>query len=440
LTETYLNSSATICPKRELLELTGLITGRVYDNLSSAHKKGLEAVRKKPKRRTLMAVKLLVRYGEIALKGRNRGQFEQQLHQNLKVGVKDLSFSLERLHGRLIASGPPENQERALEKMSRVFGVTSISPIAESELDLGKIKDLAAGMTEKLDPATKTFKVESRRPNKKFPYQSPELNSLIGGHLQALYPTLTVDLDQPDFTLYIEIGYAMAYLYIDKTPGPGGLPVGISGRSLLLLSGGIDSPLAGWLAMKRGLALEALHFHSYPFTSLQAKEKVIRLCQKLTLYYSKIPLHMISVTSLQRIIKTECPPELGVILLRRMMMRLAAIISEKRALQALITGENLGQVASQTLESIKVIAAATDMLILRPLVTMDKSEIIQMASLIDTYDTSIEPYEDCCTLFLPKSPVTKPKLHIVEKYEEHLPVAEMLAEAVATMETVIIRN
>lgn len=387
-----------------------------------------------------MAAKLLIRYGEIALKGRNRGQFEQQLHQNLKAAVKDLSFSLERLHGRFIATGPPENRDLALAKMSRVFGVTSISPIEESELDLDKIRELAACMTEKLDPVQKTFKVESRRSNKKFPYQSPKLNSLIGSHLQALYPTLAVDLGQPDFTLFVEIGYAMAYLYLEKTAGPGGLPVGITGRSLLLLSGGIDSPVAGWLAMKRGLALEALHFHSYPFTSLQAKEKVNRLCRKLALYCIRIPLHMVSVTSLQKVIKTECPPDLGVILLRRMMLRLAAMISEKRGLRAIITGENLGQVASQTLESINVIAAVTNMLILRPLVTMDKSEIIQMASLIDTYETSIEPYEDCCTLFLPKNPVTKPKLHIVEKYEEHLPVAEMLAEAVATMETVIIRS
>lgn len=387
-----------------------------------------------------MSLKLLVRYGEIALKGKNRGQFEQQLHRNLKAAVGDFSYSVERLHGRFIISGPEEHRDGALENLSRVFGVISISPIRETALDLEQIKITAASMAGKFYPGSKVFKIESRRANKKFPYPSPELNRLLGSYLQEQYPDLAVDLQRPNFTIAVEIGYNKAYLYVEKIAGPGGLPVGISGRSLLLLSGGIDSPVAGWLAMKRGLALEALHFHSYPFTSLHSQEKAGRLCQKLAHYYNKIPLHTINLASIQKELKTGCPEELGIILLRRIMLRLATIMSEKRNLQALVTGENLGQVASQTLESINVIAGATNMLILRPLVAMDKRDIIELAEKIDTYETSIEPHEDCCTIFLPKSPVTKPKKDVVERYEENLAMAEMLEDALSTLKTVIVKK
>jgi len=387
-----------------------------------------------------MPAKILIRYGEIALKGKNRGQFEQQLHRNLKAAVQDYSGDVTRLYGRFMVTGPEENLGMMLEGLRKVFGVVSISSVRETNLDLEQIKNLAADIVAGLPSRQKSFKVETSRSNKKFPYTSPEINQLLGSHLQELFPDLIVDLKQPSFKLSIEIGFDKAFLYLDRLAGPGGLPVGITGRSLLLLSGGIDSPVAGWLAMKRGLAVEALHFHSFPFTSKHSQEKAADLCRKLTLYGGKIPLHMISVTAIQKELRSQCPEELGIILLRRMMFRLAGLLGEKRRLQALVTGDSLGQVASQTLESLTVITAATEMLVLRPLVGLDKREIIDMAIAIDTYDTSILPYEDCCTVFLPKHPVTKPKLEVVERFEAGLDIGGMLEEAIDSLETIIMKR
>ena len=263
---------------------------------------------------------------------------------------------------------------------------------------------------------------------------------MVGTLILENFPHLTVDLHNPGFDLTLEIGYNQAYIYMEQRPGPGGLPVGITGKALLLLSGGIDSPVAGWLSMKRGLSIEALHFHSFPFTSKHSQEKTADLCRRLANYSHKIVLHMISLTEIQKKLRQDCPAELGIILLRRMMLRLAKCLAEERKLQALITGDNLGQVASQTLESITVVSQVTDMLILRPLVGFDKAEIIKLAIDIDTYDLSVLPYEDCCTVFLPKNPVTKPKLSVVKRYEELLPLEAMLAEAYETLDTTIVRR
>ena len=387
-----------------------------------------------------MPVKILVRYGEIALKGKNRGQFEQQLHRNLKAAIRDCPGEVVRLYGRFMVTGPEEKLEIMLERLRKVFGVVSISSVRETELNLEQIKDLAANIVASLPSGENTFKVETRRSNKIFPYTSPQINQMLGTHLQELFPDLIVDLKQPSFILSIEIGYGKAFIYLDRLAGPSGLPVGISGRSLLLLSGGIDSPVAGWLAMKRGLAVEALHFHSFPFTSKHSQEKVVDLCRKLTAYGSKIPLHFISVTAIQKELRAQCPEELGIILLRRMMFRLADLLSKQRKLKALVTGESLGQVASQTLESLTVITASTNMLVLRPLIGLDKREIIDLAIAIDTYDTSILPYEDCCTVFLPKNPVTKPKLETVERFEARLDIGSMMEEAINSLETTIVKR
>lgn len=387
-----------------------------------------------------MPIKILVRYGEIALKGKNRGQFEQRLHRNIKTAIKGYSAEVTRLHGRFTVTGPDEHLDQILESLSRVFGVVSVSRIWETELDLDLIKETAVDIVNQLPPELGTFKMSARRANKNFPYSSPEINRLLGSHLQQLFPLLKVNLDHPAFNLSIEIGYDKAFIYLDRLAGPGGLPVGITGRSLLLLSGGIDSPVAGWLAMKRGLIVEALHFHSFPFTSKRSQEKVFELSQKMALYCDKIPLHLISVANIQKEFKTNCPDDLSIILLRRMMLRLAELVSEKRSLQTIVTGENLGQVASQTLESIIVIAKVTEMLVLRPLVGMDKREIIDLAMKIGTYETSILPYEDCCTLFVPRSPVTKPKLDIIESHEARLDIGAMLEEAIDSMVTIIIKR
>lgn len=387
-----------------------------------------------------MPVKILVRYGEIALKGKNRGQFEQQLQRNLKTALRDCQSEVVRLYGRFMITGPEEKLDIIIDRLRKVFGVVSISSVRESELNLEQIKGLASKAVAGLPSGSNSFKVEARRSNKKFPYTSPQLNQVLGTHLQKLFPELTVDLKQPSFVLSVEIGYSKAFIYLDKLTGPGGLPVGISGRSLLLLSGGIDSPVAGWLAMKRGLAVEALHFHSFPFTSKHSQEKAVNLCRKLAAYGNKIPLHLISVTAIQKELRLQCPEELGIIMLRRMMFRLAETLSKQRQLGALVTGENLGQVASQTLESLAVITAATDMLVLRPLVGFDKREIIDLAITIDTYDTSILPYEDCCTVFLPKKPVTKPKLETVEKFETRLDIERIMEEAIRSLVTIIVKR
>ena len=387
-----------------------------------------------------MTASILIRYGEIALKGKNRIQFEQQLHRNLLSAVKPFSGEVERLHGRLIVKGPQDNLTNMLTILSKIFGVVSISPVQQVKLDLDTIKKTLLEETgDRLQDQT-TFRITARRANKKFPYQSPELNRILGQTVLQAYPALTVNLKNPDLNLAVEIGYKNAYIYLDQRPGPGGLPVGISGKGLLLLSGGIDSPAAGWLTMKRGLRLEALHFHSFPFTSKRSQQKVADLAGKLAIYGGKIVLHLISVTEIQKVLRRDCPEDLGVILLRRMMMRLAERLSRERGLQTLVTGENLGQVASQTLESITVVSRASEMLILRPLIGFDKDEIIKVAKEIDTYDLSILPYEDCCTVFLPKNPVTRPKENTVEYYENNLNLPELLGQAYETLETKIIRR
>ncbi len=387
-----------------------------------------------------MPAKILVRYGEIALKGKNRGLFERQLQNNLKEAIKDYQCSVKKIQGRFLISGPEEHREKIIDRISTVFGVASLSAVEETGLDLESIKELARELTGRVTSGKKAFKVETRRANKQFPYPSPEVSRIIGAYLLEHYPHLTVDLDQPSFTLFIEISSNQAFLYLGRVEGPGGLPVGITGKALLLLSGGIDSPLAGWLGMKRGLTVEALHFHSYPFTSQRSQEKAVDICRKLAAGSGSIHLHMINMASIQKELRAKCPEDMAIILLRRMMLRLAERLSEKRGLQALITGESLGQVASQTLESITVTEKATDMLILRPLLGMDKKEIVSKTEEIETYDISIRPYEDCCTLFLPKNPVTRPRLDSVENQEEKLDLTGHLEEAMDTLETTLIKR
>ena len=382
-----------------------------------------------------MPAKIMVRYGEIALKGKNRGQFEHKLQRNMKKVLQDCQATVKRERGRFMVSGVEEYRDIILERLSKVFGVVSVSLVEETSLDLAQIKKLAAEIVNKLPPEQNKFRVETRRVNKQFPYPSPEMNQILGSHLQEQFPHLIVNLKQPTFTLSLELGYKKAYLYLDQTAGLGGLPVGITGRGLLLLSGGIDSPVAGWLAMKRGLMVEALHFHSFPFTSRRSQEKVVDLCRNLAGYGGKISLHSINIANIQKELRSQCPDELSVILLRRMMIRLAGLLSERYGLQAMITGESLGQVASQTLESIDVVSKATEMLILRPLIGMDKKEIIDKASTIGTYQISILPYEDCCTVFMPKSPVTKPSLEVIENHEAKLDLDGLLEKAINSLET-----
>ena len=385
-----------------------------------------------------MPATFLIRYGEIALKGKNRSFFERTLFNNLKSALKGLDTRVFRMHGRFLVTGPAAEEEEITGRLSRVFGVVSVSNVTTAPLDLEAIKEKALELVESRPLPGDSFKVEARRSNKSFPLTSPELNRIIGAAILETHPRLKVDLHDPSFRVFIEVGSKEAYLYHDRVAGPGGLPVGVTGRALLLLSGGIDSPVAGWMAMKRGLSLEALHFHSFPFTGQRSREKVIDLCRNLSLSGGKIRLHLVSVTDIQKEIHTRCPSELGIILLRRMMMRIAEELSRHRGLQALVTGESLGQVASQTLESMMVIDSVTSMLILRPLLGMDKHDIITLAEKTGTYEISIRPYEDCCTLFLPRHPATRPRMEKVVGAEAALDITGLTAAALDSVEAVLI--
>lgn len=389
----------------------------------------------------------LIRYGEIGLKGKNRPQFERRLMDNIKRALNKVGPArVERVYGRLVVESEAESG-RVLDRLSKVFGIVGISPVIRLPLDeeaicagaLEALRD-AAGRLQPPAGAPLTFKVEARRSNKAFPRTSPELNGLVGGYLLKNFPGLKVDVHHPLIRVGVEIREKNAFVYSNEVPGAGGLPVGATGKGLLLISGGIDSPVAGWMAMKRGIEIEAAHFYSFPFTGEKSLEKVRDLCRVLSGYTSRIRLHVVHFTEIQKEIQKHCPEELRVTIMRRMMFRLAARIAEARGALALVTGESVGQVASQTLESMLVINRVVDLPVLRPLVGMDKLEIIQRAQAIGTYDLSILPYEDCCTLFLPKHPATRPRLEQAERAEEPLAVEELLGGALERTVTEEIRG
>lgn len=371
---------------------------------------------------------ILARYGEIGLKGKNRGFFEQKLVERMGDTLADCGVEkIEREYGRIYVrvSG---DVEKACRRLSRVFGLVAVSPASSADLDLDAIKAAAAAaLAEARAEGHTTFKVDTRRPNKSFPLTSPQVNRFLGAHLLKTFPDLKVDVHNPDVKLEVELR-ERAYIYWRSLPGPGGLPLGVSGRAVLLLSGGIDSPVAGWMAMKRGIEIIPVYFHSFPFTSDRAKEKVIDLCRVLARYAGRIKLYVIHFTDIQKVLHQGGPDELQTILLRRMMMRIARRIAEREGAAALVTGESVGQVASQTLPSLAATGAVVDLPILRPLIALDKEEIIARAKSIGTFDISIRPYEDCCTVFVPRHPETHPDLGRVARVEEGL-VDQALIEA-----------
>ena len=381
---------------------------------------------------------LLIKYGEIALKGKNRFKFENKLVHNLKEVLKNTGIgAVKKIYGRLLIEVEDIDQS-IIDKARKVFGITAVSPAISVGLDLQEIKDAALDLL-KQSPGT-TFKVSTKRPNKNFPFTSPEINGEVGGHLLINTTNWTVDVHKPDVEIFVEVRPEAAFVYTQGYPGNGGLPVGVTGKAILLISGGIDSPVAGWLSMKRGVGIIGLHFHSYPFTSQRAKEKVLDLVRQLASYKGTIKVYINHFTEIQTAIKQKCPRDLYITLMRRMMFRIAAKIAEKENALALVTGENLGQVASQTLESMNVINEVVSLPVLRPLVTMDKIEIIELSKKIDTFDISIQPYEDCCTLFLPDNPATKPKLHKVVAAEEKLAIEELIEESMEKTEVIWISN
>ena len=385
----------------------------------------------------------IVRTGEVALKGMNKPYFEKVLLGRIKNALKDYKgVEAYRQEGLIFVKTPAEYPDEEVEHtILNVFGVASLSSAVETESDMEKIGEAAAEYMKKLIKVrnVKTFKVEAKRADKSFPVQSPEIASRIGGYvLKANDGMITVDVHNPDCVLYVNVRHGHSYVFADKIRGFGGLPLGTNGRGLILLSGGIDSPVAAWMMAKRGMMIEAVHFHSYPYTSERAREKVYDLTGILAGYCGTIKVHSINLLSIQQAIGEKCDEDEMTILSRRFMMMLAERVAEENNCDMLITGESIGQVASQTVQGIVATDNAVDMPVMRPLIAMDKIDIIDAAKKIGTYETSIEPYEDCCTVFLPKHPVTKPKLSKILESESHLDVEALIEEAMKTMETVSI--
>lgn len=384
---------------------------------------------------------LLIRYGEIGLKGKNRRFFENMFTANIKRALRGVAdCTVHQTHSRNFVEIHHGDVNAVIQRLQQVFGIVSLSPVVIAALDIDDIKAVAAREFAKVAKPGMTFRVTTRRANKRFPLTSVQSSSDVGEYLLANIPGLSVDVHNPQAVLDVEIRELETYIYTERIPGLGGMPVGTAGKGLLLISGGIDSPVAGWLAMKRGVTLEALHFHSHPFTSERAKEKVIDLCRELTRYGgNKMRLHVAYFTEIQKELRQRTPERLTVILMRRMMFRIAQRLAEKQGALALITGESLGQVASQTMESIKVIEHVTTIPVFRPLICMDKAEIMQISQRIGTYPISIRPYEDCCTVFLPEYPATRPRLDDVLEAESALDIAALIAESLEKTEILEIR-
>jgi len=382
---------------------------------------------------------ILIKYGEIHLKGLNRPFFENMLVKNVKRALTDFgNAEVIKGEGRLYVKGIiPEQIKNALDKLGKVFGIVSMSVAEEIDKDMEAIKAAALKQAkEAYLEGKKTFKVESRRSDKTFPYKSPDISREVGGYILENLQGIKVDVHFPDVTINVEIR-EKAYVYCDNVLGPGGMPVGTSGKAMLLISGGIDSPVAGYMTAKRGVELSAVHFFSYPYTSQRAKEKVEDLCRILSEYVGRIKTYMVPFTEIQQTIYENCPSDQLTILNRRFMMRIAQRLAQKERCKALVTGESIGQVASQTLDSLSVTQASVDMLVIRPLIAFDKIEIMDLAQKIGTYETSILPYEDCCTLFLPRHPVTKPKLELIERSESKLDIKSLEQQAIDEAEMVI---
>ncbi|MCQ4086128.1 tRNA uracil 4-sulfurtransferase ThiI [Saccharibacillus sp. JS10] len=376
---------------------------------------------------------LLLRFGEVSLKGRNRARFEKAAVEHVRALIRPYpDVKVRREFGRIYVDPGSQQVETLIPILTNVFGMNSLSPVRAVQPELGEIVRASEELIEAMELKKETtFKTNVRRVWKGFPHSSQESNPLVATPLLKRFPLLKVNVRDPEFELRVEIRDNIAYIYGEVIPGVGGFPLGTNGKALLLLSGGIDSPVAGWSALRRGLEVECIHFHSYPFTSDKAKEKVIDLAQGLAEYAGKIKLHIVPFTEVQTAFTQMGQDNLMITLMRRAMLRISTKVAEREKALALITGESLGQVASQTLSSMNVIERATELPILRPLVMTDKDEIIRLSRQIGTYETSILPYEDCCTLFIPKSPTTNPNLRIVNKVESVMPTLEQLIQEAA---------
>ena len=377
---------------------------------------------------------LLIKNGELALKGLNRSTFEDMLVKNIKrrllasVG----KFQFTKSQSTIIAEPVDEDIdfEEAVETLKKVFGIAAFSRAAIAEKDFDSIKDVALEYLGDELRGVKTFKVNAKRSDKKFPMTSPELCREVGAHLLRNISTLSVDVHNPDIIVTVEVRDKNVFIHGNQIKGAGGMPVGSAGRVALLVSGGIDSPVAGWMMAKRGLQLNAIHFAAPPYTSKRAEMKVHDLVSIVAKYSGRVNFAVVNFTEIQETIKEKCPEELFTIIMRRLMMKIAVLIAQRDGCGALVTGESLGQVASQTLGAIACTDAVSDMPVFRPLIGMDKDEIITISRKIGTFETSILPYEDCCTVFTPKHPRTRPTLELIEKAESAVDFSEMIDRAV----------
>ena len=385
----------------------------------------------------------LIKYAEIGLKGKNRYVFEDALLSHIHHSLKRLdgNFTVTKEAGRIYASAAEEfDYDEVIDALKKVFGIAAICPMVQLE-DNG-YDDLKAKIIEYVNNAYPdkhfTFKVNTRRTNKQYPHTSEEVNRDLGEVILDAFPDTSVDVHNPDVLLNVELRAKRINVYSLVIPGPGGMPVGTNGRAMLLLSGGIDSPVAGYMIAKRGVTIEATYFHAPPYTSDRAKQKVVDLAKQVAKYAGPIKLNVVNFTDIQLYIYEQCPHEELTIIMRRYMMKIAEELAKKDGCLGLITGESIGQVASQTVHSLAVTNAVCTLPVFRPLIGFDKQDIVDISLKIGTYETSIEPYEDCCTIFVAKHPVTKPVLHLIEKSERNLEekIDALVNEAIDTVEVI----
>ena len=386
---------------------------------------------------------ILIKNGELALKGLNRSSFESVLVKNIKRRMHGLGkFVITRSQSTLTIEPQDDSfdMEEAVDRLSRVFGIAGFERAAAVEKSMDAILSAAPEYLRDVLSGLHTFKVEAKRSDKTFPLTSPQISAEVGGKLLEAFPHLRVDVHHPDIIVMVEVREHFAYIHGNQIKGAGGMPVGTGGKAALLVSGGIDSPVAGWMMAKRGIVLDAIHFASPPFTSPQAEWKVHDLLRQVAKYSGDIALYTVPFTEIQEQIRDNCPEELFTLVMRRFMMRISNVIAKREKCAALITGESVGQVASQTIFSLGCTDAVAEMPVFRPLIGMDKEEIIERARKIETFEISIRPYEDCCTVFTPRHPRTRPNLELLEKAEEALPVEELVERAAQGARFELIRN
>lgn len=383
---------------------------------------------------------VIARYGEIGVKGKNRYIFEDKLVKNIRNSLKKIGkLKVYKQYGRIYIDIEDYDYEAIIEEARKVFGIVSLSPAVKFENNYEKLKEVCLELLkDKMEfEDVETFKVESKRTDKTFRMTSLEMSRDIGGYLLSeLGENLKVDVRTPQVKVEAELREEACLAYLDRIDGYGGLPLGTNGKAMVLLSGGIDSPVAGWMVAKRGVDLELMHYHSYPFTSERSKEKVEELARILTSYCGRLRMNSINLLPIQKEINEHCREEEMTIISRRFMMKIAQKVAISRRCDALATGESIGQVASQTIQGLTVTNASVDIPVFRPLIAMDKSEIVDMAKKIGTFETSIIPEEDCCTVFLPKKPITKPKLEKIMLSEQNLDVEKLIDEAIENMEVI----